>query len=61
MRKYLFSTLAAVMLAATFSIVAPAALAGDCSVANCREQGGARWHIGSGWSLDVERGADIDI
>ena len=61
MRKYLFSTLAAVMLAAAFSIVAPAAQAADCSVANCREQGGARWHIGSGGSLDVESGGDIDI
>ena len=61
MRKYLFSTLAAVMLAAALSIVAPAAQAGDCSVANCREQGGARWHIGSGGSLDVESGGDIDI
>ena len=61
MRKYLFSTLAAVILAATFFVVAPAALAGDCSVANCREQGGARWHIGSGGSLDVESGGDIDI
>lgn len=35
------------------------ALAGDCNVSNCKEQGGSRWHIGG--SLDIQSGGDLDI
>ncbi len=48
-------------LSAAFLMVgmSTVALASDCNVLNCREQGGARWHIGG--SLDIESGGDIDI
>ena len=33
----------------------------SCSVPNCREQGGARWTIGSGGSLDILSGGELDV
>jgi len=58
--KTLFSSLAAVALVAGLSLITLAEAAA-CSVANCRESGGARWTIGSGGSLDVLSSGELDI
>tara|TARA_Y100000034_G_scaffold132026_1_gene194061 strand:- start:2767 stop:3624 length:858 start_codon:yes stop_codon:yes gene_type:complete len=61
MRKILFATLAAIAVAGALSLLAPAPASAACSVANCRESGGARWTIGNGGSLDVLSSGELDV
>lgn len=58
MRKFSLLVLLFLGVGAALTFALPL-VAGDCSVSNCREQGGARWTIGG--SLDVESGGDLDI
>lgn len=58
MRKILFLSLAAAVLAGGLFGAAPL-IAGDCGISNCREAGGSRWHIDG--SLDIQSGGDLDI